>query len=714
MAWNPSRILNYTVFTFFAVILFLLILLTPVDAIYQCYITQRLTNIFIITGGYVVTFLLAVLIYATRIYTNRSALAGIPKAWIPVEKEDVGKSVRRLVVEGLARSAIVAYQARPRDTAADGDSFTDYEVPLVDRDRPPWGAVEHPGWSSPQSPDLPDMPYNTVVQELPNLVEAKAVSLAPPDPLHAAAAAAFEPDTRVVDILRRPASMGLREYLRHLTQLDVIRHADTAAEFLARYERARFSAHRLRDPDFRDLMHLFAELLRDMRPLDAHVVGDIRHSRRDDASSASRGRDTGSVIGPSDVDDDAMYDSEGLSLRPASTWSSSKRQRARSRGSPVRTTGSLDPHRMLGVPVPRTPSMRSLRPVRSNASASSAGSVIRLALFRRGTSFLNGSNSSPDSAATTPVTSADEFHKAASHDALFRPVDPAVDGEACLHDCASCTVRYPAKFDVDYADELYGNVNGWATHVLVATGKTDWVRDVADEAGSVMEAIERGGVEPSNGRLKLSASNMPVPDEYHDVDSDQPTTVLLLPAFTLVDLVTPSRVPDLIRHFVDRAPTTTTPLGAAAAPPPPPTSLQARPCPHAAVILLCSQRTRDARCGQSAPLLRKEFERHLRPLGLYRDLDDQRPGGVGIYFISHVGGHKYAANVIVYRRREMGTSTTTTNGEGEGAAQGIWLARVRPEDCENIIKYTVLEGKVVKPKEQLRGGFDRVRGLTSW
>ena len=48
------------------------------------------------------------------------------------------------------------------------------------------------------------------------------------------------------------------------------------------------------------------------------------------------------------------------------------------------------------------------------------------------------------------------------------------------------------------------------------------------------------------------------------------------------------------------------------------------------------------------------------------------------------------------------------------AVQGIWLARVRPEDCENIVKYTVLQGKVVKPERQLRGGFDREKGLVSW
>ena len=48
------------------------------------------------------------------------------------------------------------------------------------------------------------------------------------------------------------------------------------------------------------------------------------------------------------------------------------------------------------------------------------------------------------------------------------------------------------------------------------------------------------------------------------------------------------------------------------------------------------------------------------------------------------------------------------------AVQGIWLARVRPEDCENVIKYTVLQGKVVKPERQLRGGFNRETGMVSW
>ncbi|KAK2734822.1 hypothetical protein FQN55_002517 [Onygenales sp. PD_40] len=365
------------------------------------------------------------------------------------------------------------------------------------------------------------------------------------------------------------------------------------------------------------------------------------------------------------------------------------------------------------------------------------------ALLRRGTSFFSPTTKSP-----APGSIA-----TASEDSLFTKVSPEIDGDDCDHDCASCTIKYPARFDIDLEDKLYGHVKGWATHLLVATGKTDWARDVADEEGSVMEAIEKQGLKPSNGKLKLSASNMPVPDEYHHHEAGkQPTTALILPAFTIVDHVTPALASDLITYFVNPAPTTTSPLNPsnisepttttpeadsdASTPstplssltpttPAPPldytalTSLSSRPCPHSAVILLCSQKTRDARCGQSAPLLRREFERHLRQHGLYRDLNDERPGGVGIYFISHVGGHKYAANVIIYRRRQFDSGTgggeeNKASLSDEGAAQGIWLARVRPEDCEGIVKFTVLQGKVVKPESQLRGGFDRERGLVSW
>lgn len=106
---------------------------------------------------------------------------------------------------------------------------------------------------------------------------------------------------------------------------------------------------------------------------------------------------------------------------------------------------------------------------------------------------------STDGGPTTTVSSPDD---------LFPKVNPAIDGEDCDRDCASCTIHYPSRFDVEVEDKLYGKVNGWATHVLVATGKTDWVRDVADEKGSVMEAIEKGSITPSNGVSQRRSSQL--------------------------------------------------------------------------------------------------------------------------------------------------------------------------------------------------------------
>ncbi|KAG6057072.1 hypothetical protein E4U17_001717 [Claviceps sp. LM77 group G4] len=382
-----------------------------------------------------------------------------------------------------------------------------------------------------------------------------------------------------------------------------------------------------------------------------------------------------------------------------------------------------------------------------------------------------------DSSKRSTSTSTSTSKTASTCTDLFPKTDPSADGDDCLHDCDSCSVRYPRGFSIDEADVLYGQVKGWSTHLVIGTGKTDWTRDVADEKGSVMEAIARAKDLPTNGRLMVSASNIPAgDDEDEDGDGDgdgdgdededeneneneddqdnnghhkgkghnnknvyaKPTTVLLLPALTLVQGVHPRNVEALLRDIVSSAPTTASPLAPAEKIPASlPLGLRMACCPHDAVVLLCSQRSRDARCGQSAPLLRKELERHLRPLGLHRDLHDERPGGVAIYLISHVGGHKYAANVIIYRRhnafaalqgleagldapkRDPGLGEDDADADADadadvGAGQCIWLARVRPEHCENLVRYTILRGKLVRPESQLRGGFDRARGLVSW
>ena len=277
------RIFYSTSFTLGFIILTIFSAVTPADTIYESYKRNRLIDIFLIAGVYVFTALLAALIYASRIYTNRSVLKDIPKTFMPIEKEDLpGRRVHRLIQECLERSAVIAYQARPRSRRIEHDTInagmrmmaliktksgTDQTV------EPSWGTIAHPGWSSPASKELPGLEYATVVDELVDLVEAKAVSLAPIDPLlEPGPDGAPVPDPRVIEQIARSESMGMRTYLRYLMDIGGVPKNSLTVAFLAAYERARFSSEPISDDEFQALMRLFAELLRSMMPIEIDLL----------------------------------------------------------------------------------------------------------------------------------------------------------------------------------------------------------------------------------------------------------------------------------------------------------------------------------------------------------------------------------------------------------------------------------------------------------
>lgn len=128
-------------------------------------------------------------------------------------------------------------------------------------------------------------------------------------------------------------------------------------------------------------------------------------------------------------------------------------------------------------------------------------------LLRRGTSFFSA-------AATKVDTSADAGK--VTKDTLFPLVTcehDKTDADECDHDCAACpqvapdgSSGYGKAFDkigVDHDGELWGGVKKYSRHVIVATGETDWIRDVDEIPGSVMEAlkerVKKGAVENRDG-----------------------------------------------------------------------------------------------------------------------------------------------------------------------------------------------------------------------
>ncbi|KAL9620629.1 MAG: hypothetical protein Q9160_004883 [Pyrenula sp. 1 TL-2023] len=383
------RIFYSTTFTVIFLVLLAHVLVAPADAVYQAYKKKRLVNVFVVAGVYVVTAIIAAVLYASRLYTNRSILNAIPKTYVPVEEGDVGRSVRRIIADGIAESALIAYEAKPR--TAKVEALQEIST-MGDQDDeascPSWGIIAHPGWSSPASPDLPNLQYETVVTELPDLIEAKAVSLAPSVPADEVRdneswtlqAIEQQEATNVVDeaavqALRRPDTMGLHEYMAHLADLNLINPPGLGNDFLEIYERARFSAGELDEATFRYLMGVFAEILRGMSYANADFLGRLSDGNNlvtPDGSSEE-----------GEVDDDDVLGTISRSspeLAPRSSHSESEQS--------LRTTPKFNTRRHnsgnTSATVPRitsTHSLHRLRSQNSNLSRStgrSGESVIRL------------------------------------------------------------------------------------------------------------------------------------------------------------------------------------------------------------------------------------------------------------------------------------------------------------------------------------------------
>lgn len=218
--------------------------------------------------------------------------------------------MRKLVAEKLEESAVVAYKSRPRDlqkdnhqqgleTQAQPDNVQIIRPNAPEDGRPPeqippWGIISHPGWSSPSSSDLPNLQFDPIVRELANLIEAKAVLLALPDPLYDPTPTTAEPpdpplpDALVVELLQRPATMGLRDYFAHLNTLGMMDdYLGLSTRFLALYEQARFSGNPLDEKDFRHLMAMSADILRGMKVLDDALVAQVRAEKSESVLSGS-------------------------------------------------------------------------------------------------------------------------------------------------------------------------------------------------------------------------------------------------------------------------------------------------------------------------------------------------------------------------------------------------------------------------------------------
>jgi hypothetical protein len=289
---------------------------------------------------------------------------------------------------------------------------------------------------------------------------------------------------------------------------------------------------------------------------------------------------------------------------------------------------------------------------------------------------------------------------------------PTSPGPTCA--CAAL----PANLAIDHKTPIANNIAPYTSHILVSTAQSDWTSRIEDEktraasqpwgrfVADLKTALGRGGRfhDPYRNVL-VTTSSFPLPAAATAADKNR-RAALLFPANE--EIVLPP-APVAAQEEDDEALDTL--LMRATTAPQQETSAYNRELLNITkltqpTILICSHDSRDSRCGILGPLLHAEFSRQLTTI-----MPTRHKLRVGM--ISHIGGHKWAGNVIVYFPPEWraGFQPDATRdggvrgGDGTQVAAGdvsplsgkaVWYGRVEPRHVEGIIRETVLGGNVIE------------------
>ncbi|KAF8244200.1 hypothetical protein K440DRAFT_610458 [Wilcoxina mikolae CBS 423.85] len=200
-----------TTFTLLSLVTLALVLIPPGDAIAQTLRKKnQIYNVIVIAGTYVLTAIVAVVLYTSRMYTFRQQLADIPKSRTYIGKGDLPSRVHAAVTKGISASAKIALISRP-------NAGKEWEAV--------WGVINHPGWAPPGG-DLKGVEYRSIVLELPALLEREAGDVV----MHGG----LDPSV----VVRQP-HMTLRQWMENLVGMELAPREE-AEVFVTLYERARF------------------------------------------------------------------------------------------------------------------------------------------------------------------------------------------------------------------------------------------------------------------------------------------------------------------------------------------------------------------------------------------------------------------------------------------------------------------------------------------
>jgi hypothetical protein len=220
------------------------------------------------------------------------------------------------------------------------------------------------------------------------------------------------------------------------------------------------------------------------------------------------------------------------------------------------------------------------------------------------------------------------------------------------------------EFEQTKDESLPGTVKLYHRHLLVGMGYTNWPARI-ESSGGFLQALWEA-VTPRWPEMPLKVKMTACDDAGTGPGND----ILVFPDAVRYLAVQESDLPALVEdHLVGNR--------------------VSDRIPHKPLtgqyIFVCVHGNRDARCGVCGPPLAEQFISALKARGL--------ANGVAVRRTSHVGGHRFAGNVLIY-------------------PGGDWYGNVTSDDVSRIINQHIVRGEIVadlwrgrmglSPDEQIR------------
>ncbi|KAI8343420.1 Sucrase/ferredoxin-like-domain-containing protein [Chlamydoabsidia padenii] len=232
-------------------------------------------------------------------------------------------------------------------------------------------------------------------------------------------------------------------------------------------------------------------------------------------------------------------------------------------------------------------------------------------------------------------------------------------------DCLTCQSpchdheAYPSYLDIKTDRNIAATTKPYSRHILIATSQSDWPKKIEHDTDTLAGALI--STRPDRSTM-ITCSSLVSTHSTSPGSQD----LMIFPDNIVVANVTADNIHSLWSYLQARETTKDDNT-------PPPDGLLIKPNPYSSLLLLCSHRRRDKRCGVTAPILSREFDHILR--------EKDNMDNVEIVMVSHIGGHKIAGNVICY----------THQGK-----RGIWYGLVKSCHCRAIVEETLENGKIIQ------------------